>query len=234
MANFWENDEVVELVVQPEVTVEAPKAETTGTNFWDKDTVVGLIDLATTPQEPAPVSEDPDRQFFQSGVPEEQRMPEPESTQDFDTTIMSFVEQNEGRKNVPYQDTKGLWTVGVGHLLGKTLPPAYKNPDGTPRTLTDQEVQGLFETDYAKHKAEAAQLPMFSELDNLGQQALIDLTFNMGPTKFNEKKWPKFFTALKNKDLDTAAKELKNSKWFNEVASRAPKVINLIEGASFN
>jgi len=76
MANFWENDEVVELVVQPEVTVEAPKAETTGTNFWDKDTVVGLIDLATTPQEPAPVSEDPDRQFFQSGVEIEDRFPE--------------------------------------------------------------------------------------------------------------------------------------------------------------
>lgn len=76
MANFWENDEVVELVVQPEVTVETPKTETTGTNFWDKDTVVGLIDLATTPQEPAPVSEDPDRQFFQSGVKVEDRFPE--------------------------------------------------------------------------------------------------------------------------------------------------------------
>ena len=76
MANFWENDEVVELVVQPEVAVEAPKSETTGTNFWDKDTVVGLIDLATTPQEPAPVSEDPDRQFFQSGVGVEDRFPE--------------------------------------------------------------------------------------------------------------------------------------------------------------
>ena len=236
----------------------------------------------TEPQPPAPVSEDPDRQFSGSGVPIEDRFPEapisgtiadestaplsevdperradeeflrtgklPETApstslrpearpvkpeQDFDTTTMSFVEQNEGRKNIPYQDTKGLWTVGVGHLLGKTLPDAYKNPDGTPRTLTDQEVQGLFEADYAKHKAEAAQLPMFSELDALGQQALIDLTFNMGPTKFNEKKWPKFFTALKNKDLEKASKELKNSKWFNEVASRAPKVINLIKGASF-
>ena len=79
MANFWDNDEVVELVVEPEVKVEAPKAETTGTNFWDKDTVVGLIDLATTPQEPAPVSEDPDRQFLQSGVPMEDRVFEPEA-----------------------------------------------------------------------------------------------------------------------------------------------------------
>lgn len=79
MANFWDNDEVVELVVEPEVTVEAPKAETTGTNFWDKDTVVGLIDLATTPETPAPVSEDPDRQFLQSGVPMEDRVFEPEA-----------------------------------------------------------------------------------------------------------------------------------------------------------
>ena len=232
MANFWDNDEVVELVVEPEVTVEAPKAETTGTNFWDKDTVVGLIDLATTPETPAPVSEDPDRQFLQSGVTVDQRMFEPEK--DYDSTIMSFVEQNEGRKNVPYQDTKGLWTVGVGHLLGKTLPPAYKNPDGTPRTLDDQEVQGLFEADYAKHKAEAAQLPMFSELDAIGQQALIDLTFNMGPTKFNERKWPKFFTALTNKDLETAAKELEHYKQLNEVASRAPNVNDRINGAADN
>ena len=95
MANFWENDEVVELVVQPEVTVEAPKAETTGTNFWDKDTVVGLIDLATTPQEPAPVSEDPDRQFFQSGVEVGDRFPETplsDTIADESTTPLSEVD----------------------------------------------------------------------------------------------------------------------------------------------
>jgi len=66
MANFWDNDEVV-----PQTASKA--------NFWDKDEVVSIFDLATKPQTqtPAPVSEDPDRQFYQSGVPEDQRVFEP-------------------------------------------------------------------------------------------------------------------------------------------------------------
>lgn len=78
MANFWDNDEVVELGVQPEVAAQAQKAENTGTNFWDKDTIVGLTDLAATSETPAPISEDPDRQFYQSGVSLEDRVFEPE------------------------------------------------------------------------------------------------------------------------------------------------------------
>ena len=74
MANFWDNDEVVELGVQPEVAAQAQKAENTGTNFWDKDTIVGLTDLAATSETPAPISEDPDRQFYQSGVSLEDRV----------------------------------------------------------------------------------------------------------------------------------------------------------------
>lgn len=158
---------------------------------------------------------------------------QPTDGKDFDQTVMSFVEENEGRKNTPYKDTKGLWTVGVGHLIGKELPAKYKNADGTPRTLSDEEVQALFDEDYAKHKKEASSLPMYDQLDTKGKQALIDLTFNMGLSKFNENKWPKFFSALKNKDLKTAAAELKDSEWFKEVKTRAPKVISLINEASF-
>ena len=74
---------------------------------------------------------------------------------------------------------------------------------------------------------------MYNQLDNKGKQALIDLTFNMGNEVFNENEWPKFFAALENKDLKTAAKELKNSKWYNQVADRAPRVVKLIKGAKF-
>lgn len=157
-----------------------------------------------------------------------------EDVSSFDQTVMDFIEENEGRKNTPYKDTKGLWTVGVGHLIGKELPEEYKNADGTPRTLSDEEVQELFDKDYAKHKAEAESLPMYSSLDETGKQALIDLTFNMGLSKFNQNKWPKFFAALEAQDLQKAAAELKDSKWYDDVKTRAPKVINLIKGASFN
>ena len=66
MANFWDNDEVV--------TDAAPSK----VNFWDFDEIVELVDTATTPAAPAPVSEDPDRTGYQSTVPEDQRVFEPE------------------------------------------------------------------------------------------------------------------------------------------------------------
>ena len=155
------------------------------------------------------------------------------SKKEFDDTVKDFLELNEGNENTPYQDTLGNWTVGIGHYIGKTLPERFKNADGTPKTLTDNQVKILFEKDYKEHKEDAARLPMYSQLDNKGKQALIDLTFNMGNEVFNENKWPKFFAALQNKDLKTAAKELKNSKWYDQVGDRAPRVIKLIKGAKF-
>ena len=57
----------------PEEPVEAPKATFNLMDFLAEEMPA---------ETPAPVSEDPDRQFFQSGVPEEQRMFEPEFTVD--------------------------------------------------------------------------------------------------------------------------------------------------------
>jgi len=155
------------------------------------------------------------------------------SGKEFDDTVKAFLELNEGNENEPYKDSRGNWTVGIGHYIGKTLPERFKNADGTPKILTDTQVQMLFEKDYKEHKEDASKLPMYNQLDNKGKQALIDLTFNMGNEVFNENEWPKFFAALENKDLKTAAKELKNSKWYNQVADRAPRVINLIKRAKF-
>tara|TARA_B100001093_G_scaffold479756_1_gene509026 strand:- start:1195 stop:2307 length:1113 start_codon:yes stop_codon:yes gene_type:complete len=153
---------------------------------------------------------------------------------DFDKDTADFIELNEGKETVPYKDSEGYWTVGIGHFIGTNLPDEYKDGDGNPRTLTEQEVQSLFDEDYADHKEEAAALPMYSRLDDKGKRALIDLTFNMGAGKFNEDKWPKFFTALKDEDLKEAAAQLKDSKWFKQTKNRAPRVIKLIKEASFN
>jgi len=64
MANFWDNDEV------------ATDAAPSKVNFWDFDEIVEILDVATKP-DTSPVSEDPDREFFQSGVGMEDRIFEP-------------------------------------------------------------------------------------------------------------------------------------------------------------
>ena len=65
-------------VVKPEIKVVKKSVEETST-FDFSDYLEAVTDVLTAPpQAPAPVSEDPDRQFFQSGVGMEDRTFEPE------------------------------------------------------------------------------------------------------------------------------------------------------------
>lgn len=53
-----------------------------------------------------------------------------------------YIKANEGVKNQPYKDTKGFWTVGIGHLM---TPQEIKSMSG--KTLSDQEVNDIFVRD---------------------------------------------------------------------------------------
>ena len=87
----------------------------------------------------------------------------------------------------PYQDTRGLWTIGVGHLIGKgkTLPPEMD------RNFSHEEVMNMFDDDFAHHKKIAEQTPGYGKANEAGKSAFVDLAFNMG------KWWPKFPNAAK-------------------------------------
>jgi lysozyme len=149
----------------------------------------------------------------------------------------AMIIEHEGIRYEPYKDSLGLWTVGVGHLIGdgKTLPPEYN------RKFSHEEVMAMFEKDYDKHKKQAqSNVPGFGKYDSLGQAALVDLTFNMGPG------WPRKFknTSAKLAAGDTAgaADGLTNSKWYTQVGRRAPIITGMIreskvsaaEGGVFN
>lgn len=122
----------------------------------------------------------------------------------------------------PYQDTKGYWTIGVGHLItkDKNLPPEYD------RVFTEAEVMKMFNEDYKHHAAAAAKIPGFNLLNESGQLALIDLTFNMGNDWY--KKFPATIKALAAGDFKTAADELVNSDWYKQVKGRAVTIVSMI------
>lgn len=139
-----------------------------------------------------------------------------------DEDVKAMIKQHEGVRTRPYKDSLGLWTVGVGHLIGdgKTLPPEWN------REFSMQEVNTLFEEDYAHHKKAAQKIPGFSGLNNYGQGALTDLTFNMGPTWYT--KWPALQKQLKDGDTEGAAENLQSSKWFTQVGTRGPTIVSLM------
>ena len=129
---------------------------------------------------------------------------------------------HEGRRNTPYKDSKGLWTVGIGHLIGdgRSLPPSMN------RTFSDAEVDELFSKDYKHHAAAAANIPGYDKINDMGKVGLIDLTFNMGQVWY--KKWPNFTKAMSEGNWQQAANSLEQSAWYRQVGRRAPTVVGLI------
>ena len=139
-----------------------------------------------------------------------------------DKDVKDMIKRHEGVRFRPYKDSLGLWTVGVGHLIGdgKTLPPEYN------REFSAEEVDAMFNKDFEYHQAAAMKIPGYNKLNRIGQGALTDLTFNMGPTWY--KKWPKFTKFISQPNVEGAAQSLENSKWYTQVGRRAPTIVSMI------
>lgn len=139
-----------------------------------------------------------------------------------DEMVKNMIVQHEGIRYEPYKDSKGKWTVGVGHLIGdgNTLPPEWN------RKFSHQEVMALFEQDYRKHRSAAESIPGFEKFNAVGQAALTDLTFNMGPGWVS--KFPNTAKSIAAGDSQGAADGLTKSEWYKQVGNRAPKIVSMI------
>ena len=153
--------------------------------------------------------------------------------------IKAMIRQHEGFKPYPYKDTKGLWTIGVGHLIGdgKTLPPEYANyannstpgrRDNTTPAHPQEYFDNQFNEDYAKHKKQAVTVPMFDKMSQTMQGAFTDLAFNMGGAWWQG--WPILQEQLKSKDADAVAENLRKAKWAKDVGpNRTANVTGLVQ-----
>jgi len=90
---------------------------------------------------------------------------------------IKLIKHFEGVRNRPYRDAIGLWTVGVGHLIGdgKQLPDSYN------KTFTDREVDDLLRKDLARFERGVALLfPLSYRFNQSMYDALISFSFNLG------------------------------------------------------
>lgn len=88
----------------------------------------------------------------------------------------ALIERWEGRRSTAYQDTAGLWTIGIGHLIG---------PDEQwmrAATLSAAQIDELFRRDIAW--AEAATARLFPSVSKQNQfDALVSFVYNLGETQ---------------------------------------------------
>ena len=139
-----------------------------------------------------------------------------------------MVIANEGWKNKPYKDSRGLWTVGVGHLIGngKTLPTEWD------REFSNREVRELFEKDFIEHLKLAEKAPGWDKANEAGKAGLVDLTYNMGGYWYT--KFKKAAALLREGNFKDAANEFQNSAWYKQVKGRAPVTLSLIRAGAAN
>lgn len=86
-----------------------------------------------------------------------------------------MLHHHEGVRYKPYKDPIGLWTVGVGHLIGdgKTLPDSWN------RTFTPEEIDEVLRRDLARFEAGVERLCP-AGLTQSRFDALVSFSFNVG------------------------------------------------------
>ena len=88
---------------------------------------------------------------------------------------LDLIKRYEGVRRKPYRCPAGLWTVGVGHLIGDGL----SLPDSWNRTLEAAEVDALLAKDVARFERGVARY-ISARLTQGQFDALVSFSFNLG------------------------------------------------------
>ena len=123
--------------------------------------------------------------------------------------------RDEGIVLVPYRDTLGYLTIGVGHLL-QSNDRLMKLTHAEAIDILDQDIQ------MAEHRLDKI-YPKWRELDEVRQRTTLNLCFNLG---MKLAQFKKFLHSLSLGNFDKAADQLMQSKWYGQVKLRGPRIIH--------
>ena len=87
-----------------------------------------------------------------------------------------LIKHHEGVRAKPYKCPAGLWTVGVGHLIGdgKSLPETWN------KTFTNEEIDGLLKHDLNRFELGVSKMLPNVSLRQHEFDALVSFCFNLG------------------------------------------------------
>lgn len=128
-------------------------------------------------------------------------------------TLESLIERHEGRRALPYLDSRNVWTIGIGHNMAKPI--------------SARAIQQIFEDDLHEAMNDCVHaFPWFADLSVPRQWVLVDMCFNLGLTKLRQ--FAKMMQALSLGEYETAAQEMLDSDWATQVGSRATELAHLM------
>ena len=153
-------------------------------------------------------------------------------------SYFDMLSLNEGNKPKVYKDSTGNRTIGIGFNLEDKGNRKFLEEEGIDidelfdgRELTDKETKILYNHSLRQAFEDAQKFdPNLSQRPEAARMAIVDMAFNLGFTRLN--KFKKMKAGLMNNDYQTAADEMVDSKWYKQVKSRGPRMVNVMRSAS--
>lgn len=163
--------------------------------------------------------------------------------------LKQHLEHDEGRRKKAYKDSKGYWTIAIGHLLDAEqsdrelaalgLEDELDNWEGF--EITDAQIDELLDIDIDDTLTMLKLSFEESELEKLDPDRYISL-FSMAYQLGSVIKFPAMVSAVKREDWDRAADEMlwscglkkkKRSQWYKDTPNRCQKMSDAMRYGSF-
>lgn len=130
------------------------------------------------------------------------------------SAIRGLITRHEDYRERPYRCTAGKLTIGIGRNLEDV-------------GIDLEEARYLLDRDIARCDADLLSFPWYADLDRIRQRALIDMRFQLGPSRFRGFK--KMIAALARQDYETACTEALDSKWaLLDTPARAKEIATML------
>ena len=120
---------------------------------------------------------------------------------------------HEGLKLKPYRCTAGKLTIGVGRNLDD-------------KGISKEEALFLLANDIEDAIKDLSNFDWFEDLDPVRKKVVIDMRYNLGPTRFRQFK--RMIAALAAGDYKAAADQMLDSRWARQVKTRADRLAEMM------
>ena len=164
--------------------------------------------------------------------------------------LKEHLEHDEGRRKGAYKDSKGFWTIAVGHLLSAEQTDRELEAMGLDDELddwegfeiTDEQIDALLDIDIDDTLTMLKLSFTIDELTGLNPDrfiALFSMAFQMGSVV----KFPSMVNAIKLADWERAADEMlwsnglkkqRRSQWHKDTPKRCQKMSDGIRWGNFD
>ena len=154
--------------------------------------------------------------------------------------LLEELVKHEGLRLQVYQDTLGIDTIGIGrNLEDRGISKEELDELDIPSIdhiyeygITEADAMVLAQNDVQIVEEELLRAhPCVEDLDAVRQLVLVDMAFNMGVPRLC--KFVKMWNAIYEQKFATASKEMLDSRWANQVKSRAIKLSNAMYSGEF-